>query len=145
MKIEYEIIGDLSSYSFPKKTKQKRANELWKDTCFELFIANYSSTEYYEINTSPSTEWNAYHFTSYKKEMRESDLFSPPRISFYQSDNRYTFSFEMTFRKNIFDKELLINLAVILLDKEEKRHFYSINRQNSSPDFHNRELYPKLV
>ncbi len=141
IKIKYEIIGDLLSYNFPKVTKQKRANELWRDTCFELFIANYSSEEYYEINTSPSTEWNAYHFTSYKNEMKASDVFSVPNISFYQLDKRYEFSFEMTFRKDIFEKELLVNLAVILLDQKGIRHFYTIHRQNKSPNFHDREWH----
>ncbi|SFV50560.1 hypothetical protein MNB_SV-12-26 [hydrothermal vent metagenome] len=138
LKIEYEIINNLSSYHFPKETKQQRANELWRDTCFELFIANHSSTEYYELNISPSTQWNAYHFKSYKEEMRETDVFSTPSIISHQLDKSYNLSFEMAFQEDIFVKKLSINLAVILLDKEEMRHFYAINRCKESPDFHDR-------
>lgn len=138
-KIEYEITADLSPYNFPKKSKQQRADELWRDTCFELFITNRSSDEYYEINTSPSTKWNAYHFQNYKEDMSESDVFSVPSIISQKLDNRYSFSFEMAFQEDIFEKELLVNLAIILLDRDCVRHFYSIHRREGSPDFHDRD------
>ena len=141
LKVNYEIRADVSQYNFLKKTKQQRVDELWRDSCFEIFIANRSSDEYYEINTSPSTEWNAYHFKSYKEKMNKSYIFSMPSIKNQQLANRYNFSFEMSFQEGIFEKELLINLAVILLDREGVRHFYSINRRKGSPDFHDRDLY----
>ena len=144
-KIEYEITADLSQYNFPKETKQQRANELWRDTCFELFIANNSSQEYYEINISSSTEWNTYHFESYKKEMQESNKFSVPSIQNQQSNNRYSFSFEMNFQEDIFEKKLLINLAVILLDRDGVRQFYSINRREKLPNFHDRNGFDLLI
>ncbi len=141
LKVEYEIVGDVSDYHFPKESQQKRANELWKDTCFELFIANASSKEYYEINISPSTEWNAYHFKSYKEEMKESDALFPPFIQTQHLLNRCIFSFQMSFQESILEKELELNLALILLDNQGIRHFYAINRRKEFPDFHDRGYY----
>ena len=145
LKLDYEIIGDISLYIFPKQTQQQRANELWKATCFELFMNNYSSTKYYEINISPSTQWNSYQFTSYKKEMIESHIFSTPTIRSQQQNNGYNLSFEMDFTESIFEKKLLINCAVILLDNKGVRYFYSINRRKELPDFHDREYFELLL
>jgi len=138
LKLNYEIVGQLSKYNFPKKTKQQRADNLWLDTCFELFIADINKKEYWEINISPSTEWNSYHFTKYKKNMKKSYLFSTPCIKIKSNENKYKFSFDSTMQKKILKKELQINICVIILDKNKKRNFYSINRRNSSPDFHDR-------
>ncbi len=138
LKLNYQIEGDISKYNFPQKTEQQRANRLWLDTCFELFISNRDQKEYWEINTSPSTKWNSYHFTEYKENMKESTIFSTPKIITYSTKSQYRLSFETTMQKNILEKELEINICVILLDRDGKRNFYSINRRDNTPDFHDR-------
>ena len=139
--VEYSIIGDLSTYHFPKITKQERAHELWLDSTFELFIAKNKGTEYWEINLSPSTQWNCYHFTNYKENMNESNLISTPSIISYNDKNRYSLSFTSFIQNGLLSQELLINLCVILLDKNGIRNFYSIKRREGTPDFHDREYF----
>ena len=138
LKLNYQIVDKIFKYHFPKQTKQQRVDNLWLDTCFELFIANRGKEEYWEINISPSTEWNSYHFTKYKEGMRESNLFSTPQIETSGSETRYRLSFETTIQKGILIKELEINISIILLDRDGKRNFYSINRRDDYPDFHDR-------
>lgn len=138
LKVNYQIEGDISQYNFSQKTKQQRADRLWLDTCFELFIANRDKKEYWEINTSPSTEWNSYYFTGYKENMRESTIFSTPKIITDSDESQYKLSFETTIKKGFLEKKLHINICVILLDRDGERNFYSINRRNNTPDFHDK-------
>ena len=142
--LEYQILGDLSHYHFPKQTKQERANELWLDTTFELFIAPTNSDEYWEINISPSTQWNVYHFTSYKEGMKESNIISQPTIKTDEYHNEYRLTFESSVPKEYFDQASHINLCVILLDQKGVRHFYSIKRREGSPNFHDRDYFMTL-
>jgi len=141
--LEYQILGNLSNYHFPKKTIQQRADKLWLDTCFELFIASANSNSYLEINISPSTKWNIYHFTSYKEGMKKSDIISIPTIKIDRY-HEYVLSFESIISEDCFDQGLLINLCVILLDRKGVRHFYSINRREESPDFHDRDYFAQF-
>jgi hypothetical protein len=141
LKLNYQVVGDISKYHFPSKTTQQRANNLWLDTCFELFIANRNEDSYWEINISPSTKWNSYHFTRYKEEMRESNLFLTPQIKIEKQKNKYELFFETTFSRGVLKEKLDINLSVILLDHKGKRNFYTINRRNDSPDFHDRATF----
>lgn len=46
-----------------------RADELWRHTCFEVFVVARGSGEYREFNFSPSGEWAAYAFTAYRAGM----------------------------------------------------------------------------
>jgi len=138
LRVDYEIIGKITNYNFPIQTKQQRADKLWLDTCFELFIANKEKQEYWELNISPSTEWNSYYFTKYKKGMKESNMFLTPQIKTSNSKTKYKFSFETIIQKEIPSDKLEINISAILLDKNKKRSFYSINKRYGSPDFHDR-------
>jgi len=66
IKLHFKVKGKINNYIFPNVSKQERANNLWKSTCFELFFSHKDEKKYKEINISPSTEWNSYHFKEYR-------------------------------------------------------------------------------
>jgi hypothetical protein len=137
IRTHFEITGEIENYLFDEQETEKREDELWKRTCFELFIANNKSSQYYELNLSPSTEWNFYTFDDYKKNMREERSISLPSISFHHNKESYSISVIFDLKKELLDS-ISFNLAVILLDKNNIRHFYSINRKDGQVDFHDR-------
>jgi hypothetical protein len=65
---------------WPQAALCERADELWRTTCFELFVRSVGSDAYVEFNFSPSTRWAAYAFDSYRAGMRDLTLAVPPRI-----------------------------------------------------------------
>jgi len=142
IKASFEITGDISNYIFNHPSRQTRKNELWKETCFELFLAHKNSSEYYEANISPSTEWNFYNFSDYKTDMKEKKDIYAPLISSVKMVDKYSISFEFEF--NAIRSNLSFNLCVILLDKEGIRDFYSIHRKKENVDFHDREYWSLL-
>ncbi|MFN9067110.1 MAG: hypothetical protein ACK5V3_07770, partial [Bdellovibrionales bacterium] len=44
-----------------------RKDELWKATCFELFLKVPGKSTYYEFNFSTEGYWNLYEFSDYRK------------------------------------------------------------------------------
>lgn len=46
-----------------------RADGLWQETCFELFVKAPGAAGYVELNFSPSERWAAYDFTGYRAGM----------------------------------------------------------------------------
>ncbi len=52
---------------FPTIVKPRRADDLWKTTCAELFVAQSNTLSYREFNFSPSGEWAAYDFAGYRQ------------------------------------------------------------------------------
>ena len=138
LKGNFEITGEIENYLFDNQQKQSRKNELWKRTCFELFIAKQNDFHYYELNMSPSTEWNFYSFLDYKQEMIEEKSISEPSIQISQTPKGYLFSFNFELYTNVLEDNFMFNLAVILLDTKGVRHFYSIHRRREKVDFHDK-------
>jgi hypothetical protein len=50
-------------------TKPARQEELWKHTCFELFLRDPTSGQYWEWNFSPSGDWGCFAFDSYRSKL----------------------------------------------------------------------------
>lgn len=78
--LQYRLHGDLAELLLPAPASPARRDELWRHTCFELFVAEPGSERYFEFNFSPSTEWAAYAFTGYREGMQPLPLSTAPRI-----------------------------------------------------------------
>ena len=61
----FRAIGDVTRLVVPAASAPERADDLWKTTCFELFVAGEGDA-YREFNFSPSTRWAAYDFAGYR-------------------------------------------------------------------------------
>ncbi len=62
LRVTYFIDGDLTRINCPPQQGADFADDLWRHTCCELFIAQKAATEYYEFNFSPSCAWAIYRF-----------------------------------------------------------------------------------
>ena len=144
VKLEFIIRGNLEEYIFAQSATKQRANELWKHTCFELFFGDKKRASYIEINISPSTAWNIYQFHHHRVFDKEEASLFHPLIKTLKIEDEYRLLFEHKFDKIPLDKELIFNLAVILLDKNKKRYFYTIKKKNEEVDFHDKRYWEFL-
>ena len=136
--LHFKITGVLKNYQFPQIDKLKRANELWKATCFELFLANSKTKIYYEINISPTLHWNIYRLETYRAEPKELIVSSEPLIEIREDEESYEIDFELECKELNLAEFDQYNLAVILLNIENEREFWAVNLVGESPDFHDR-------
>jgi hypothetical protein len=67
--LTFSVSGDLSGVRIPEPAAPRRADELWRHTCFEAFVAPASGEVYFEANVSPSLEWAVYRFDGYRRGM----------------------------------------------------------------------------
>ncbi len=136
--LHFKIIGTLKNYQFPQRDKPKRANELWKATCFELFLANSKTKTYYEINISAILHWNIYRLETYRAEPKELIVSSKPFIMVKEDEQSYEIDFELECKELDLTEFDQYNLAVILLNKQNERDFWAVNPVGDSLDFHDR-------
>ena len=66
LQVEYRLEGDLSRVRIPPAAPPRRVDDLWRHTCCELFVQR-EAPAYEEFNFSPSGEWAAYAFRSYRE------------------------------------------------------------------------------
>ena len=66
----FRAIGDVAQLIVPAPATPERTDNLWKTTCFEIFVAGEGAA-YREYNLSPSGQWASYDFDRTREGMRE--------------------------------------------------------------------------
>ena len=79
--LRFVVEGHITRLRVPALLTPKRADNLWRHTCFEAFLRKPGGTAYCELNSSPSREWAAYRFDSYRAGMTPVELPPPPSIN----------------------------------------------------------------
>jgi hypothetical protein len=107
-----------------------RADELWRTTCFELFVAGEGS-EYREFNFSPSGQWAAYEFDDYRAGMRNAPANVEAEI--YQTNNALEFSVKIGAD---FSNPVLVGLTAVIEESDGAIRYWSTAFAPGKPDFH---------
>ena len=124
-----------SKILIPPPSEQNRIVGLWESTCFEVFLKNIETSHYLEFNFSPSTDWNAFSFETYRGELKELEL-PTPSMTF---DGR---TFEVIFIKNHlpteFNKPGLRShwMTTVLKFEDGRLQYLAPKHPEKAPDFH---------
>eukprot|EP00545_Synedropsis_sp_CCMP1620_P010204 CAMPEP_0119022436 /NCGR_PEP_ID=MMETSP1176-20130426/28012_1 /TAXON_ID=265551 /ORGANISM="Synedropsis recta cf, Strain CCMP1620" /LENGTH=185 /DNA_ID=CAMNT_0006977297 /DNA_START=120 /DNA_END=677 /DNA_ORIENTATION=+ len=123
-----------------------RKDNLWKTTCLEFFLSNpNNSKEYWEINLSPTRDWNVYHFDDYRSGMkRELRVTSGVEINVDPDTKKH----KLTATLDLSELELLATqpldmsvTAVIENLKDDSQTFWALTHTGDEADFHRRDSF----
>lgn len=119
----------------PSFSGRGRADELWRTTCFELFLRPADGDAYIELNLSPSERWAAYDFGAYREGMENRPASREPDCTI-----RIGSSFA------IFDaaipRDLLpalpaqANFAAVIEEEGGVLSYWALAHPEAKPDFH---------
>jgi hypothetical protein len=137
LRFDYRLTGPVGSLAIPQRLPPQRAEELWKHTCFEAFIAPGMGPAYYELNFSPSTQWAAYEFDAYREGMRPLALAAPPQIAFVATaaELRVTASMELATLPNA-PWPWRVGLTAVVEERSGNRGYFALRHPRDKPDFH---------
>lgn len=83
--LRFSLTGDLDALVIPARVDSRRADELWKHTCFEAFLrgprGGALGEAYAEFNFAPSTRWAAYRFDGYRAGMAPLNFAFTPMLT----------------------------------------------------------------
>src|SRR5262245_28158613 len=88
--LSYIVSGQIGDIRMPPVATAERGDELWRHTCFEVFIGTSSGSDYYEFNFAPSTRWAAYRFIGYRSGMLVAAEIDAAPIEAQSSADSYT-------------------------------------------------------
>lgn len=137
VRFEYRLSGDLAALAIPARAVARRADRLWERTCFEAFIAGRCAERYVELNFSPSTEWAAYAFDSYRCGMRPLPLDVPPAVSVAETagELRVTADLELGSLGGAA-WPWRVGLAAVVAARSGARAYFALRHPRDVPDFH---------
>ena len=147
LRVRWRIEG-AQGLVIPSFAGRGRADELWKTTCFELFLKPDGGEAYVELNLSPSERWAAYDFTDYREGMSERPASREPDCTIRRGS-----SFA------IFDAAIpcdvlpalpsAASITAVIEEEGGVKSFWALAHPASKPDFHDAacftaELAPPL-
>lgn len=143
LRAAYLLSGDLSQITIPDPAANRaRRDDLWRHTCFELFAAPRDQTRYLEVNVSPSGDWNAYAFNSYREGMAPL-----PIVHFESHCNRRSaneLGLRFTLERAAADAlGPLHELAVtaVIEHSDGAKSYWALSHTSDRPDFHKRDSF----
>jgi hypothetical protein len=135
--VKYVIEGNLARLRVPAVRMPRRADRLWEHTCCEIFVARIGEAAYHEFNFSPSGEWAAYAFSSYRKGGPLSDATVNPSIAVRISAAKL----ELDATVQVGLESLRIGLSAVMEDEEGARSYWALRHAPGKPDFHHPDAF----
>ena len=139
LRLRYFLDGDVSAIAVPPPATCRRADELWKHTCFEAFIGGQGSRAYCEFNFSPSTEWAAYGFSAYRAGGAPIEYTTPPTLAVSVTEDRIALEAVIPLEALLAlpgDGTLLLGLAAVIEDHNGGFSYWALAHRAEKPDFH---------
>ncbi|MGR8951575.1 MAG: DOMON-like domain-containing protein [Gammaproteobacteria bacterium] len=135
--LRYQLTGDFSRILLPAPKLSAASDGLWQHTCFEAFMTSADTTSYHEFNFSPSCQWAAYAFDSYR-EQRPWVIPRPPKIDVMQAQDRLVLTAGIHLDDLPDADHLLLGLTAVIESTDGGHSYWALHHPGSTPDFHAR-------
>ena len=110
-----------------------RGEELWKTTCFELFLYQ-GEGRYREFNFSPSGQWAAYEFAGYRNLIGDFEPRQTPEIKHETGESMFMMTVFLD-RRELEGVERAA-LAAVLEESGGRPSYWALAHEQLKPDFH---------
>jgi hypothetical protein len=141
--VRYTVHGDPKGLAIPPARAPGRADDLWRHTCFEAFIATGAGPSYLELNFSPSGEWASYEFVSYRERwMVDREASGPvapveaPSITTMRGEQELAVEAAVTLARLRGEMPMKMALAAVIEDARGKLSYWALGHPPGKPDFH---------
>ncbi len=147
--VRYTLSGAIEQVHVPKPAEHpSRKDELWLETCFELFLRlKGSTTPYLEFNFSPSGDYALYFFSGYREGMTRPLTTWIPAISVDTGESGLILSTRIpvnvteSLLGDLDGLGLEAGLCSVLKAHDGSYAFLAAHHSSEKPDFHHPESF----
>jgi hypothetical protein len=145
----WRLTGDLARIRVPAapgapvSPSARRADGLWRHTCFEAFVAVRGQAGYCELNFAPSGGWAAYRFDGYRAGMRALALATPPQGEWRVGADELAFRVALPLAAlgAPVGASLELALAAVVEAQSGTITHWALRHPPGPPDFHHRDAF----
>ena len=142
--LHYLVTGTIGDLRMPPVTAPARAHELWQHTCFEAFVRASPGGAYYEFNFAPSTQWAAYRFGAYRREMSVASDVNAPRIEAQSHAGSYALraSLDLDGLSSLpSNAAWRVGLSAVIEETSGNKSFWALTHPSGKADFHHPDCF----
>lgn len=134
LRVRWRIEGSQQLVA-PSFAGKGRADDLWRTTCFEMFLKPAGGDAYCELNLSPSERWNAYDFDSYREGMRERPFPREPECTLRLGSSFAIFDAAIP-AKGLPRGDCALGLSAVIEEAGGVKSYWALAHPHPEPDFH---------
>jgi hypothetical protein len=125
-------------FLIPPPAEARRADELWRTTCFEAFLRIPGTDGYREWNFSPSGAWAAYDFTGWREGRTDPEVAEP----YIRLEDNFTWwALGATFPVEA-DAIWSLGLSAVLEERDGTVSYWALaHPPGAKPDFHQPDCF----
>jgi len=138
--VAFLLEGRIGSLRIPGPRPPRRADGLWRHTCFELFAAGEGDPAYVEFNLSPSGEWAAYAFRDYR-EGGETAAAPAPGIEVSRAGARFALHAGIPLALLPAARPLRLGLSAVVEEADGPLSYWALRHPAGRPDFHHPDAF----
>lgn len=135
LNLTFHLTGPLHALVLPWGTQSRRADGLWRTTCFEAFLKDPNSEGYLEVNLAPTGAWAAYRFDSLRHGMRNA-AFDRAHFSFEHAENEARVKASFTGDDLPSHTPHHLGLTAVLETTDGTLSYWALAHPSEKPDFH---------
>lgn len=132
LELRYRVTGAVGRLALPALRDAGRAGELWRTTCFELFVRAGDGPGYREYNFAPSLDWAAYDFTGYRAGMADAPT-AAPLLALVRRTDRLELAAHLRLPS---DAPVRIGLSAVIDLGGGAVSYWALAHPAGKPDFH---------
>jgi hypothetical protein len=120
----------------------QRTIGLWETTCFELFFGVPGEERYWEVNLSPSGEWNLFRFDRYRKNLQEEPAVTLLPSDFFRGADRLRLDVTLDLQGlNLQHQPIELSATSVIQETTGELSYWAIHHAGPEPDFHLRDSF----
>lgn len=134
----FAIQGDVDTLIWPERRRGSWVKDLWKTTCFELFARAPQEAAYTEFNFSPSSDWCAMRFDTYRgipAPIRDVSV-GIEEHTVNRSTKMLSVSISVAETSVPVNKGDQVGLTAVLEHIDGKLSYWALAHPGAQPDFH---------
>ena len=146
--IHYTLTKNIEDIFLPPPSLNRtRKDDLWKTSCFELFLAIKDLPEYWEINLSPSGDWNIYHMDAYRRiGFMEETLIQYLPFKAQKATDVFALNAAIDLDPIVRAGQVLeVGIAAIIQPRNGIETYWALIHPGPQADFHSRESFALRV
>ncbi len=140
----YALRGDVGRLRVPRSGAGRRADGLWRHTCFEVFVSVPGGRSYYEFNFSPALDWAAYRFEGYRTGMSAAALAQAPGLQVRRDRDELDLAATVHLAglaPLVGVHELRLAVGAVIEEEDGPLSYWALRHPSGDPDFHHPDSF----
>ena len=138
---QFDLQGNTAAIQWPAAATPGQGKDLWKHTCFELFLTTPDTDAYWEYNFSPSRQWAVYAFQYYRQPTNLDLIYIPVIEPPQRSPHAFTLLAQFQIEPSQADQVILLGASAVIETVDNQKRYYALRHCGEKPDFHLRDSF----